>query len=77
MRFAETEEGFIWIGSYSGLIRYDGNNFERVDSVFHRELHPLSVCMWTAKTDSWIGINDNGVVVMDRVYSPILTVLAA
>ena len=29
---AETSEGFIWIGSYSGLIRYDGNTFERIDS---------------------------------------------
>ena len=29
---AETEEGFIWIGGYSGLIRYDGQNFERYDS---------------------------------------------
>ena len=28
----ETEEGFLWIGSYSGLIRYDGNTFERYDS---------------------------------------------
>ncbi len=27
---AETSEGFIWIGSYSGLIRYDGNSFERL-----------------------------------------------
>ena len=29
---AETSEGFIWIGSYAGLIRYDGNTFERFDS---------------------------------------------
>ena len=29
---AQTEDGFIWIGSYSGLIRYDGNTFERMDS---------------------------------------------
>ena len=28
----QTSEGFIWIGSYSGLTRYDGNTFERVDS---------------------------------------------
>ena len=28
----ETGEGFIWIGSYSGLVRYDGNTFERMDS---------------------------------------------
>ena len=29
---AETGDGFIWIGSYAGLIRYDGNTFERMDS---------------------------------------------
>ena len=29
---AETGDGFIWIGSYSGLIRYDGNSFVRMDS---------------------------------------------
>ncbi len=29
---AETGEGFIWIGSYGGLVRYDGNTFERMDS---------------------------------------------
>ncbi|MBQ5544875.1 MAG: hypothetical protein IIU00_04280, partial [Clostridia bacterium] len=29
---AATSDGFLWIGSYSGLIRYDGNTFERIDS---------------------------------------------
>ena len=29
---AETGEGFIWIGSYAGMIRYDGNTFERMGS---------------------------------------------
>ena len=28
----ETPDGFIWIGSYSGLARYDGKSFEHVDS---------------------------------------------
>ena len=27
----QTAEGAIWIGSYGGLIRYDGNTFERMD----------------------------------------------
>ena len=26
----QTNEGFIWIGGYGGLVRYDGNRFERV-----------------------------------------------
>ena len=25
-----TRDGFLWIGSYAGLIRYDGNTFERI-----------------------------------------------
>ena len=29
---AQTEEGFIWIGGYSGLIRYDGTNFNLYSS---------------------------------------------
>ena len=28
---AETPDGFIWIGGYSGLTRYDGNTFKRYD----------------------------------------------
>lgn len=23
----ETDDGYIWIGSYAGLIKYDGNQF--------------------------------------------------
>lgn len=29
---AQSRNGFIWIGGYSGLIRYDGNDFYRLDS---------------------------------------------
>ncbi len=61
----ETEEGFIWIGSYSGLIRYDGNNFERVDSVSTGITSVVSLYV-DSKNRLWIGTNDNGVVVMDQ-----------
>ncbi len=58
-----TSDGYIWIGGYSGIIRYDGNVFERLDSsggltngraVFEDSLHRI-----------WIGTNDNGVVMLD------------
>ena len=28
----QSDDGYIWIGSYSGLIRYDGNTFYRYDA---------------------------------------------
>ena len=61
---AQTRDGFIWIGSYSGLIRYDGNTFERMGS----SLRVSSVV--TLYVDSrdrlWIGTNDSGLIVMER-----------
>ena len=61
---AETEEGFIWIGSYSGLIRYDGNTFERMDST---NGIASVVCLYVdSKNRLWIGTNDNGVAVLDN-----------
>jgi len=61
---AETGEGFIWIGSYAGLIRYDGNTFERFDST----TGIANVrCLYVDSRDRlWIGTNDSGVFVMVR-----------
>ncbi|MCR4890982.1 MAG: HD domain-containing protein [Lachnospiraceae bacterium] len=61
---AQTSEGFIWIGSYAGLIRYDGNNFERMDST--GGLTSIK-CLYVDRQDRlWIGTNDNGVAVMEH-----------
>ena len=57
---AETKEGFLWIGSYSGLIRYDGSTFERIDSTTGVSLYVDS------KERLWIGTNDNGVAYMEK-----------
>lgn len=60
----ETSEGFIWIGSYAGLIRYDGNSFERVDSVGGIT---SVICLFVDSEDRlWVGTNANGVAVMDQ-----------
>ena len=61
---AQTGEGFIWIGSYSGLIRYDGKSFERMDST--NGLASVVRLYVDQKDRLWIGTNDNGVAMMDR-----------
>ena len=61
---AQTEDGFIWIGSYSGLIRYDGNTFERMDSSLG--IPSVTTLYVDSKDRLWIGTNDSGVIVMDR-----------
>ncbi len=61
---AETGDGFLWIGSYGGLIRYDGNTFVRMDST--TGLSSVK-CLYVDSRDRlWIGTNDNGVAVMER-----------
>ena len=61
---AETAEGFIWIGSYSGLIRYDGNSFVRIDST----TGIASVVSLYADSQNrlWVGTNDSGVAVIEK-----------
>ena len=60
----QTSEGFIWIGSYSGLIRYDGSTFERVDST--GGIASVVSLFVDSRDRLWIGTNDNGVAVMER-----------
>ena len=61
---AQTEDGFIWIGSYSGLIRYDGNTFERMDSSLG--IPGVTTLFVDSRERLWIGTNDSGVLMMER-----------
>ena len=58
-----SSNGYIWIGGYSGIIRYDGNTFTRL---------PVAGGLTSGRglyEDTrgriWVGTNDNGVVVID------------
>ncbi|MBR2794790.1 MAG: HD domain-containing protein [Solobacterium sp.] len=60
----ETSEGFIWIGSYSGLIRYDGNTFERTDSTTGIA---SVVSLFVDRDDRlWVGTNDSGAAMLSH-----------
>ncbi len=56
-------DGYVWIGGYSGILRYDGSTFTRL---------PVSDGLTNGRglfEDSkgriWVGTNDNGVVILD------------
>ena len=56
--------GFIWIGGYSGLTRYDGNEFTHFDMA----MGIASVnCLYVDSRDRlWVGTNDSGLAVRQR-----------
>ena len=60
----QTGDGFIWIGSYSGLVRYDGNQFYRFDST--TGITSVISMYVDSKDRLWIGTNDNGVALFEN-----------
>ncbi len=57
----QSDDGFIWIGGYSGLIRYDGNEFYRYES--SGGLASVVALFIDSKDRLWIGTNDSGAAV--------------
>ena len=60
----QTDDGFIWIGSYSGLIRYDGNTFERMS--YQTGISGVVELFVDSKGRLWIGSNDVGAAVLEN-----------
>ena len=56
-------DGYIWIGGYSGILRYDGNTFTRLPN--SGGLTNGRGLFEDNKGRIWVGTNDNGVVVID------------
>ena len=58
-----SSDGHIWIGGYSGIIRYDGSVFERLDT--SDGLTSGRALFEDSQGRIWVGTNDNGVAVID------------
>lgn len=65
------QDGRMWIGGYSGVIRYDGSSFDRLDT--SNGLTSARCFFEDSKGRIWVGTNDNGVVVLDGEDSTHIT----
>lgn len=69
----ETKDGYLWIGTYSGLYCFDGSTFDTMSDM--KDVKNVNCLFEDEEGRLWIGTNDNGVsiYVRDKI-SNILTV---
>lgn len=67
---AFTKDGFLWIGTYSGLYQYDGKNFTKR---YGDEIKNVNCLFVDEEGRLWIGTNDSGLAI--RVGDKITNVL--
>ena len=59
-----SSDGYIWVGSYAGVMRYDGVTFERMDASYG--LTSAKTIFEDSHGRMWFGTNDNGIVMLNR-----------
>lgn len=62
----QTQDGYIWIGSYGGLIRYDGTKFRNYSLEGQITSSSIRALFEDSKGRLWIGTNDQGVVCLEN-----------
>ncbi|MCR5251647.1 MAG: response regulator [Lachnospiraceae bacterium] len=60
-------DGHVYFGGYSGVIRYDGTSFDRLDT--SDGLTSARAIFEDSRGRIWVGTNDNGVVMLDGTQS--------
>jgi len=55
-------DGYVWVGGYGGVFKYDGSSFEKLDS--SGGLTNARGLFEDSRGRIWVGTNDNGVVVI-------------
>jgi ligand-binding sensor domain-containing protein len=65
---AQTTDGYLWVGSYHGLYRFDGMQFQPFQSVSAARLPSQEISSLFATRDGrlWIGYRGGGVSVLER-----------
>ena len=58
-----SKDGYVWLGGYNGVIRYDGTIFERLST--SAGLTSGRAFFEDSRNRIWVGTNDNGVVVIE------------
>ena len=59
-----SSDGYVWVGGYGGVFKYDGSSFEKLDS--SGGLTNARGIFEDSKGRIWVGTNDNGVVVINK-----------
>jgi signal transduction histidine kinase/ligand-binding sensor domain-containing protein len=66
LQFTQTKDGWLWISSSNGLFRFDGVDFERMDSVRGHPLHTTNTVGLLTTRDGrlWVGGRFGGISVI-------------
>lgn len=62
----QTSDGYIWVGSYGGLLRYDGSEFRNFSMEGRLPSSSVRKLFEDSEERLWIGTNDAGVFVMEH-----------
>ncbi len=60
----QLSDGFILIGGYAGLVRYDSNSFTRYEA--STGLNSVRCLFVDSRERTWVGTNESGVAMLDR-----------
>ena len=60
----QTSNGYIWFGTYSGLVRYDGKNFKLINNLTDKAFAGTSIRALFEDSQGrlWIGTNESGII---------------